>query len=344
MILKTPICALLALFIATAPGTAEPYQTGVVDLAITAKGGNRNTQGFLWYPTQQTEGEDHLHGNAVWQAIPVIPKAEPMPGPHPLVLLSHGLFGNARNQAWLAQALTQKGYMVAAIDHPGTTTFQRDPDQRRALWERPRDVSRTLDQVLKLEGFGAAIDQSRIYMAGHSLGGFTAVALAGGRYDPDWLGRFCPDHADDLACNLFASWGIAQTPAEREMMSRDWSDPRIAGFAVFDLGGTQSFTAQSLAAIDRPMLVIGAPLNLQGLDLDVESRALAAALAPETHSYLEPATLSHFDFLGLCTERGYDILRESEPEDAFVCQEGHHARRADHQIISTAVLDFFAAP
>jgi predicted dienelactone hydrolase len=343
MTLKTSVCALFALLLATATATADPYRTGLIDLEITqSDGGTRNTQGFLWYPTDQTTGAVPAHGNTVWETIDVIPKAPAAPGQHPLVLMSHGLFGNARNQAWLAQALTAQGYMVAAIDHPGTSSFMRDPDHRRSLWERPRDISRTLDQILELEGFGAAVDQERIFMAGHSLGGFTAVALAGGRFDPAKIDGFCASHPDELVCGLLTRWGIAKTAADREMMSADLSDARFAGFAVFDLGLTQSFSTASLAAIERPMLVIGAPFDLQGLDLDIESRALVAALPQEHLHYLEPATLSHFDFLGVCTDRGLEFLTESEPEDAFVCQNGITERQKDHELIVNSVLDFFA--
>ncbi len=348
MTLKTPICALFTLLLATASAAtetyrAETYRTGVIDLAVTdSDGGTRNTQGFLWYPTDQVTGAVAAHGNAVWEPIEVIQKAPAAPGQHPLVLMSHGLFGNARNQAWLAQALTAQGYMVAAIDHPGTSSFMRDPDLRRALWERPRDISRTLDQILDLEGFGASVDQERIFMAGHSLGGFTAVALAGGRFDPDKLDGFCADHPGERVCGMLTGWEIAKTAADREMMSADLSDARIAGFAIFDLGATQSFSTESLAAIEKPMLVIGAPLDLQGLDLDIESRALVAALPQQNLLYLEPETLSHFDFLGVCTDRALDLLTASEPEDDYIFQDGTTERQKDHQLIVKAVLDFFA--
>ena len=189
-------------------------------------------------------------------------------------------------------------------------------------------------------GIGAVVEPERIFMAGHSLGGFTAVALAGGRYDGAQFDGFCAGHPGELVCGIFAGWGVGKTPEDRVAMQGDLADARIAGFAVFDLGGTQSFSKASLAAIARPMLVMGAPEDIQGLDLDIESRALVAAL-PEGVTYLEPETLAHFDFLGLCTEAGLEILKEEEPEDAFVCENGREARMADHAAIADAVKAFF---
>ena len=314
------------------------YATGMAQLRVPDAA--RPLEGFLWYPTEQTEGSIHAHGNMVWEAIRVIPDAPVADGARPLLLLSHGMFGNARNQAWLAEAMTQQGYIVAAIDHPGTTTFNRDPDQRRMLWERPRDISRALDHILSDEGL--SVDPDRIYMAGHSLGGWTAVALAGGLFEAERMDAFCEAGLDDLVCGIFAAWNVAETSEDRAAMGRDLSDARITAIASFDLGGTQFFTPESLAQMPTPMMVIGAPVANSGIDLDVESRALIAAL-PEGTPYLEPEGLAHFDFLGVCTPQAMEILMEEEPDDAMVCEDGTDARRAEHAMIAQAVQAFFDA-
>lgn len=341
MTFRTSIYALASLSFAAMPALAEDIHTGFMNISIADRVGDRPIDGYLWYPTSQNQGIVQEHGNAVWKSIDVVPNGAPVAGKHPLVLVSHGMYGNSRNQAWLAQGLIEKGYIVAAIDHPGTSTFQRDPDQARALWERPHDITRTIDHILQMEDMNDLIDQDRIFMAGHSLGGFTAVALAGGRYDVAKVDGFCAEHPDDLVCGIFDRWQVAKTPQDRETIAKDWSDPRIKGFAVFDLGGTQTFSAQSLGAVTRPMLVYGAPLDISGLDLDVESRALVAALPKENVTYLEPETLSHFDFLGVCTDRALAILREEEPEDVYVCERGTEERAREHGEIIATVAGFF---
>lgn len=314
------------------------FHTGMSELRIADA--DRPLEGFLWYPTQDATATVRAHGNAVWEPIRVIPGAEIADGAHPLVVMSHGMFGNARNQAWLAAELTERGYIVAAIDHPGTSTFNRDPDQSRALWERPWDITRTLDYILALDDI--EVDVDHIYMAGHSLGGWTAVELAGGRFDADRMDDVCSETPDDLVCGIFASWQVAQTPEDRVAMGQDLRDDRFAAIASFDLGGTQFFTPDSLAELPTPLLVIGAPIANSGIDLDVESRALIAAL-PEGTPYLEPAGLAHFDFLGVCTPQAMEILLEEEPDDAFVCEDGTEARRAEHAMIVDELLAFFEA-
>lgn len=93
----------------------------------------------------------------------------------------------------------------------------------------------------------------------------------------------------------------------------------------------------------RPVLIIGAPVDVDGtgLDLDIESRALAA-LPGGTATYLEPETLAHFDFLGLCTRDALEILHEEEPDDLFVCKDGRDERRAEHARIADELDGFFS--
>lgn len=334
------IAAAVAAFSTSA--LAETYATGMSELEIEDPNGQRNLEGFLWYPTDADGPIDYDFQSEVWVSSEVIKDAPPAGGPFPLVVLSHGMFGNAYNQAWFAGAMAQQGFIVAAISHPGTSTWQRDADQRRQLWERPKDVSRVIDFAMTSEGLMGQVDPDRIFMAGHSLGGFTAAALAGARYDAAKLKQFCDATPGELACGIFADWDIAQTPEDRVQMEADLSDPRIRAFALFDLGGTQSFSVDSLNKIDTPMLVFGAPIMNSGLTLNIESRALIKALPSETATYIEPETLSHFDFLGQCKPGGYDLLAREEPGDEIICADGGVRRAAKHEMIIEAVAAFFS--
>lgn len=341
--MKTILFVLTAFFAAcTASALAQSYQPGMTALAIADPDGGRDLQGFLWYPTEAAGPLTHDFDSKVWVGSRVVKDADFAAGRFPLVVLSHGMFGNAYNQAWLAAALAARGHVVAAINHPGTSTWLRDADQRRELWERPGDISRVIDHVLAAPGLAGHVDPDRIFVAGHSLGGFTALALAGGRYDAAKLKAFCDGMPGELACSILNDWNIAQTPADRAAMEADLSDPRIRAFALFDLGGTQSFSTQSLGRIDRPMLVFGAPIMNSGLTLDIESRALVKALPPGKADYIEPDTLAHFDFLGQCKTGGLEILAREEPGDEIICMGGGADRAAKHKMIIETVARFFS--
>jgi len=338
------ITTTLAMALSSTAALAETYHTGLSELNIRDTETGRDLEGFLWYPTHSQEGATTHHTNPVWKGIQAAESAPMAEGRFPFVVLSHGMYGNAMNQTWLASELAMQGYIVAAISHPGTSTWSRDPKITQQLWERPKDISRVIDYALSNAELEAQIDPDMIFMGGHSLGGFTAVALAGGRYDAEGLETFCAAQLErELVCGIFDDWNIAKTDADRMMMEADLSDPRIKAFGVFDLGGTQSFSGESLGQIDTPMIVYGAPKDISGLNLDIESRALASALPASTTTYLEPEGLSHFDFLSECKPAAIEILKEEEPGDEIICQDGQHQRQADHEMIVDTLTSFWAS-
>ncbi|SNS77463.1 alpha/beta hydrolase family protein [Antarctobacter heliothermus] len=325
-----------------APRQTGSYAAGLRALSVLDGRRDRALEGLIWYPAEATELTSLDFGSKVWVGSQVIRGAPAAEGPFPIIVVSHGMFGNARNQAWFAASMARRGYVVAAVDHPGTSTWSRDPDQRRALWERSRDITRLIDFALSPGAIPAQVDPDRVFMAGHSLGGFTALTLAGARFDATGLERFCKANVGEMVCGIFDDWDIAERPEDRDQMGADLSDSRIRAFAVFDLGGTQSFSEESLGRLHRPLLVFGAPIMNSGLTLDIESRALVKALPSGRFRYVEPATLTHFDFFNLCKPGGYDILAREEPGDEIICEDGGAHRAAMHDKILDEVTAFFA--
>jgi pimeloyl-ACP methyl ester carboxylesterase len=96
-------------------------------------------------------------------------------GPHPTVVLFHGLPGNETNVD-LARAIQRAGWNVLTLHYrgswgsPGRYSFThcREDGEAAVAWVRTPAASAT---------FG--IDPSRIVVVGHSLGGFVAGWLAG---------------------------------------------------------------------------------------------------------------------------------------------------------------------
>jgi predicted dienelactone hydrolase len=79
--------------------------------------------------------------------------------------------------------ITDAGFVVAAINHPGDRTF----DMSRflsAFVERPTDIRRLIDFVLGASPAASKIDSERIGFFGFSLGGYTGLVLIGA--NPDW--------------------------------------------------------------------------------------------------------------------------------------------------------------
>ena len=118
--------------------------------------------------------------------------------PAPVILFSHGFHGCAMQASFLMEALSDAGYAVFAIDHADAACRNplkwlgaaampfRSPERwdDSTYADRAKDLEHLLDQASKDRRF-ANLDWQRIGLAGHSLGGYTVLGLAGGW--PSWF-------------------------------------------------------------------------------------------------------------------------------------------------------------
>ncbi|MES0808371.1 prolyl oligopeptidase family serine peptidase [Roseibium sp. SCPC15] len=317
------------------------FGPGVTKLTVEDERRDRPLSGDIWYPTSTPEKFSRADKSKVWQMALADPGGPAANGSYPLLVVSHGMYGNTFNQAWLGSELARRGFVVAMINHPGTSTFLRDPDQARELWERPRDLSRLITYLTEDSPFKDLIDSSRIYAAGHSLGGFTVMLIAGAEFDDDLYRSSCAVENAPVACEVLAGWSVAETQSDRNEMETSRKDPRVLKVVSLDLGGTPVLSRESLASVDTSVLVLGSE-RADMLNQDVESRALAAALPSDKVRHLELTDAGHFDFMGVCKPEGYEILKVHEPGDEIVCIKGTTERERQHRIILEELLNFLA--
>ncbi|MBU6120856.1 alpha/beta hydrolase family protein [Hymenobacter siberiensis] len=101
------------------------------------------------------------------------------PGPLPVVLVSHGTGGSPLTHRLLAHYLARHGFVVGLprhhANHRDDNAWHNTADN---LVARPRHLSLAIDGLLA--EFGAALRPDWVALIGHSLGGYTALALAGG--------------------------------------------------------------------------------------------------------------------------------------------------------------------
>lgn len=124
---------------------------------------------------------------------------------NPLVILSHGYAANRRFMTYLGRHLASHGYTVVALEHPGSnidllsdSEFVFDPGKLlspQELLDRPRDISFLLDELKRLNHYSRVLEDQfnteNVTVIGHSLGGYTALALAGGELDLKAVRQFC---------------------------------------------------------------------------------------------------------------------------------------------------------
>ncbi|WP_187432200.1 hypothetical protein ROLI_018860 [Roseobacter fucihabitans] len=336
----TPLVAAFGLVMLTQMPVAAEIQTfrpAVAEFTAAHPSPERRLDGHVWYPTLAEGEEGLLRASAVWRDVTAHLDARIAPGVFPVVLISHGMYGNSLNQAWLAKRLAAEGIISIMPNHPGTTSFGRDPEQARQLWLRATDLSVSFDTLLSDPRVADHMDPTRVAAVGHSLGGYTVMAAAGARHDVAHFNQSCVNAAERADCNALEMWKVGHSPDDLDMLQSDRSDPRIRTVIPLDLGGAQTFDPASLGAIDMPVLVLGSGRQ-DMLDQDVESRALAKALPADLVTHEEIAQAGHFDFMGLCVEGGYDILKQEEPGDEIVCLKGMTERAARHQQIFDLIM------
>ena len=123
----------------------------------------------------------------------------PGTGRHPLVIFSHGLHGAGSQSRFLTREMARNGYLVIAPDHNDSVrgmlfdgaplrpqvSFGRPDAWTDAVYADRRDDIRGLVAALKADPtWNAQIDWTKFALAGHSLGGYTAMGLAGAW--PSW--------------------------------------------------------------------------------------------------------------------------------------------------------------
>lgn len=112
-------------------------------------------------------------------------------GTYPLVIMSHGFNGWSTQFSNLAEHIASRGYVVASIDHAdmqleGLTDFLHSFAQ--VLASRSLDQRQVLAQILAQTGESASgpyalINPEQVAVIGYSMGGYGALATAGGDYD-----------------------------------------------------------------------------------------------------------------------------------------------------------------
>lgn len=332
--LKTLMSTSLAwLSIATFACAAD--QIGYRDVQL-GQDTNRPLNVVMWYPTDDQSPLEVIGENPVFHGVHAIRNATASRGEHPLVVLSHGYGGSWRNLNWLAKALVERGYVVAAPDHPGTTTFNKDADQAARLWERPHDLSRVIDALSS--DTEITVDPQRIAAIGHSLGGWTVAALAGARFDTAGFQQDCRTKTSPRACALAIELGLANPQLQRSM-----ADPRIKAFVSLDLGLARGFSPQSLADIQIPTLIIAAGTDIRDLPAQLESGYLAEHLPKESSTYVTIPDAMHFSFMQLCKPNAVALIEEETPGDGIVCTDGGRRSREEiHRETEFLVTGFLA--
>jgi predicted dienelactone hydrolase len=251
-IVRLGLCLAAALAF-TAPALAA--QAGLRSYPVATSGPGATTMPVaLYYPTDAAE-----------RTIPMGPfTAHVAPGAAPaaqvkaLIVLSHGTGGTEAGHGSLAEALAREGYLVAALRHPGDNWQDRSlltGDAAHYFDERPRQLSRVIDALLRDPEWRARIASDaqgpRVGALGHSAGGYSVLALAGGEPAAEPLLQHCRAHRaeDPVFCGMGRDTPAVAAPAAAP--ATPLRDPRVRAVVAMAPAGAV-FGSASLAKGEHP--------------------------------------------------------------------------------------------
>ena len=181
----------------------DPFVRGAFPVGVRTIQGldtarNRLFACEIWYPAAaQHAGQDLTPETQDVFMIPAqdmprkqmaVRDAAVHPGTYPLIIFSHHSSGHRRSATFLCTHLASHGYVVAALDHSevlapelraqqGETAEQKLVRWNAVIASRVPDALFLLNHMLSSAWTSEAVlDAARIGIAGHSFGGWTALA------------------------------------------------------------------------------------------------------------------------------------------------------------------------
>ena len=191
---------------------------------------------LVLYPAEEPEVPTPL-GPFEISAAPDSPVAA---GLFPLVVISHGTGSWHLLHRNLARHLARNGFIVAVPEHPRNNRNNNDlAGTAENMTNRPRHIRSVIDWAMSDRATGPHIKSDTVAIIGHSMGGYTALACAGGR--PIAFPHETPDmqvHQIDV------------TP-----------DPRIKALVLLAPATPWFKTHGALADVTAPILMLTAELD-----------------------------------------------------------------------------------
>ncbi|GGA84453.1 hypothetical protein GCM10011491_09960 [Brucella endophytica] len=209
------------------------------------------------------------------------------------------------------------------------------------LWLRPSDISDALSAMEKNALFKGHLKRGKVGVLGLSMGGGTALSVAGARMNPKRLAGYCDtDALNPSLCDWVRQSGVDLHAMDMSAAGRDYRDKRIRFAMAVDPAPIDVFEAKSFAQISIPVEIInlGQPGNIP----ETLDASKIATIIPHA-AYATIAHASHFSMFAEC-KPGAAELAESEKIGDPICSDGGGVRSEIHaRLIDMTVAAFSRA-
>ncbi|MGB7317503.1 MAG: hypothetical protein WBC85_06000 [Planktotalea sp.] len=314
---------------------------GFTTLSFEVDHRNKALDLHIWYPTDAQGPAALIAQNALFYGFHAHADAAPREGKHPLVVFSHGSGGRMTQMGWLASALAEQGFIVAGVNHHGTTSMDSDPHRTIEIWDRPMDLSAVLDAFEAGAISGIQADMGNVTGAGFSLGGHTALALSGARVSKAAYIDYCDAHVGMLDCGWMTAGGVDFNDIDAARYEASFADPRITASFAIDPALPAAMTRDSLAAIATPTLLINLS-NPGAIPAGVDASQLVGPM--QNAEQITVAGSWHMSAIAECSMLGRVIIGVSGmfTGETNICGQAERRRTAVHAEMLEHILPFMA--
>jgi predicted dienelactone hydrolase len=316
---------LFFIFVALFPPAAA-RAAGIRDFVIPADKNGPKILAELWTPCA-TPAPEIVVDSETWPvAIRGVRDCAITQKNLPLIVISHGLFGDRFSHHDTAELLADAGFAVVSLNHTQDSVLSyndKSVSDISPFLTRPVDIKRVLDSLLLHPPTGVDIDRNRIGFFGFSRGGYTGLVLAGA--EPDFHHPAFPCLEKIPLCRKMSDNDIPPHPSGYE--------PRIKAFVLAD--PLSFFVDKStLATVKAPIQLWSSAAGGMGVTPgDVEAIAQGLPARPEFHRV---PNSTHMSFIFPCTRA---FVKTNPPQ---VCTDPPSFDRTEfHRNFNADMLEFF---
>ncbi len=184
--------------------------------------------------------------------------------PAPIIIISHGFGAIKENFVFIAEHLASYGFVVLIPDHIGSNLSYRQTYLQGRLntllspiefLNRTQEISFLIDQLEEVVAsnskWAKLLNVEQIGVMGHSLGGTTALALAGAEIDYARLVKTCDQDNVILNFSLYLQCRAQYLPPQNFNLG----DPRIKAAIAANPLTSGIFGPEGMSKIDIPVMM-----------------------------------------------------------------------------------------
>ena len=192
-------------------------------------------------------------------------------GQAPVMVFSHGLSSSPEARHRWASHLASHGIVVVLPQHPGSdaqqvANFQAGLSQQvfelQEFIDRPLDITFVLNELERLNPteFDGRLNLAQVGVGGHSLGGYTALAVAGAELNFPHLEQACDARSSPAQNRRFIHLNMSlllQCQAlDLPRQPYTFRDPRVNSVLLINPVNSSIFGPEGLAAVTVPVMII----------------------------------------------------------------------------------------